>query len=136
MEPLAVRPAVAIRRPVGRRAIMFRIAVALLPTVTCGAVVVPNTIDCFCGPSMTELARRQVTRLVRDDYAQWRRTNPDDTCPTIEDLLPQPKHRRDPWDSPLWMDCVRGPIGAPVLYAVSAGEDQCFGTSDDVWSHR
>jgi hypothetical protein len=83
------------------------------------------------------IAASTAKKYALEAYAQWS-TRTDRSCPDNLWTLNQYMNNRsieDPWGTEYAMHCgTRAPSGRPGILIVSAGEDERFGTDDDIRS--
>ena len=131
--PEVVIPAPKRRSPVSG---MVRFVVwLLLGSLVLGFLIGPRRM--VCRLSREEVAKLEVMRYVDDAYVLWSRQHPGAGayCPTLMELNEWTNKRDtlDPWGSPYHGTCNPD---ATSIRVVSAGPDQCFGTTDDITSDR
>jgi hypothetical protein len=103
---------------------------AVVMTATTGLVLAPRLI-CVGGPSRVDIARITVDKLAFEMYPSWRAMQPLRICPLSIDAFARGFDNVDPWGTRYRMQCDRH-----HFVAISAGEDQAFGTADDIRSDR
>jgi hypothetical protein len=103
---------------------------ASVMTATIALVLGPRLIS-VSGPSRRETARMTVAKLADEMYPEWLAMQPSRICPPSIDVLERGLDAVDPWGTRYRMEC-----GRHSFVAISAGEDQTFGTADDVRSDR
>lgn len=118
----------------GMTLLEIMIVLAIIALVM-GFLVGPAVFNAFTD-SKKDVAAATAKKYAFEAYPQWSirtgRACPDNLWTLIQYM--NSRTIEDPWGTEYAMHCHRLPSGRPGILIVSAGEDERFGTDDDVRS--